>query len=312
MVDDAAFDADLVRRARAARAAGDDEHARRLAAELWGRYESRARIASRRVARGAEVDEVFGNLQLRFVLWVYNRDQEPRHMGGLISQMATWAYGDVQRAEARQPVTVEEIDRTPYEDGALDLVLDRDEIARLVPVLSDRERVVVERMLEDAPDAEVAAELHGDLVVLQRREMARADFLGDAEREALQFRSRNRLGNDAHLVRFLAGEILADQRDMGELLHRQAAVQQSRSHKLAEGAAQDFRHAEQRVVGGVNEVVAVHDAERAAEAIAMYLRDHDAREIADGFRQLNRRGRTVPVQQPAVGHIAQEGQVEAR
>ena len=159
MVDDAAFDADLVRRARAARAAGDDEHARRLAAELWGRYEGRARIASRRVARGAEVDEVFGNLQLRFVLWVYNRDQEPRHMGGLISQMATWAYGDVQRAEARQPVTVEEIDRTPYEDGALDLVLDRDEIARLVPVLSYRERVVVERMLEDASDAEVAAEL---------------------------------------------------------------------------------------------------------------------------------------------------------
>ena len=134
MVDDAAFDADLVRRARAARAAGDDEHARRLAAELWGRYESRARIASRRVARGAEVDEVFGNLQLRFVLWVYNRDQEPRHMGGLISQMAKWAYGDVQRAEARQPVTVEEIDRTPYEDDDLARVLDRDEIARLVPV----------------------------------------------------------------------------------------------------------------------------------------------------------------------------------
>ena len=80
-------------------------------------------------------------------------------MGGLISQMAKWAYGDVQRAEARQPVTVEEIDRTPYEDDDLARVLDRDEIARLVPVLSDRERLVVERMLEDASDAEVAAEL---------------------------------------------------------------------------------------------------------------------------------------------------------
>ena len=35
----------------------------------------------------------------------------------------------------------------------------RDSGARLVPVLSDRERLVVERMLEDASDAEVAAEL---------------------------------------------------------------------------------------------------------------------------------------------------------
>lgn len=159
MVDDAAHDADLVRRARAARAAGDDEHARRLAAELWGRYEDRARIAARRVARGAEVDEVFGHLQVRFVLWVYHRHEEPRNMGGLIGQMARWAYGDVQRAEARQPVTVEEIDRTRYDDGDLARVLDRDQIARLVPVLSGRERLIVERMLEDAPDAEVAVEL---------------------------------------------------------------------------------------------------------------------------------------------------------
>ncbi len=159
MQDDAAHDADLVRRARAAHRSDDLERAKLLAAELWARYEDRARIAARRVARGDEVDEVFGHLQIRFVLWVYNRDEEPRSMGGLIGQMAKWAYGDVQRSESRQPVTVEEIDRARYDDGALDEVLDRDEITRLVHVLSERERVVVERMLEDAPDREVADEL---------------------------------------------------------------------------------------------------------------------------------------------------------
>jgi len=163
MPDDAAYDAELVRRARAAHRADDIEQAKRLAAELWARYEPNARIAARRVARGDEIEEVFGHLQLRFVLWVYHRDEEPRSMGGLIGQMAKWAYGDVQRTETRQTVSIEEIKRTTYReeerDRALDDVLARDELERLLPVLSERERLVVERMLEDAPDGEVAEEL---------------------------------------------------------------------------------------------------------------------------------------------------------
>ena len=52
----------LVRRARAAIAAGDSAVAQRAAAELWARYEQHAVVASRRVARGAEADDVIAVL----------------------------------------------------------------------------------------------------------------------------------------------------------------------------------------------------------------------------------------------------------
>ena len=67
---------------------------------------------------------------------------------------------------------------------------------------------------------------------------------------------------------------------MSELLHREAAVQQGRGDQLAEAAAQDFRHAELRILGGVDQIMAVHDAERAAQTIAMHLRNRNARERA--------------------------------
>ena len=165
MPDDAAIDADLVRRARAARRAGDDQAAKRAAAELWARYERQIVIASRRVARGAEADDVLGHIGIRFTKWVYDGHEDPRNMVGLISQMARYAAGDVTRVEAGEAITIDDVttatplggdDRT---DGGLDLLLLRDEIERLRHVLNEREQLVIDRMLEDAPDAEVAAEL---------------------------------------------------------------------------------------------------------------------------------------------------------
>lgn len=162
MPDDAVIDADLVRRARAAYRAGDLPAAKGHAAELWARYEDRAVVASRRLARGAEADDVLGCIGIRFVQWVYHRNEDPRNMVGLINQMAKFAYGDVQRTEARQAPTIEDIDRTEYVEQALDLILDRDLLARLYPVLNERERLVIDRTLEGVSDGEIAGELDVD------------------------------------------------------------------------------------------------------------------------------------------------------
>ncbi len=66
------------------------------------------------------------------------------------------------------------------------------------------------------------------------------------------------------------------------------------------------------VLGREHDVVAVHDAERAAEAIAVHLRDHDAREGTDVLGDLDREVGPVPVEHRAVRHLAQEGEIEPR
>ena len=153
-------DADLVRRARAAIAAGDSAMAKRAAAELWARYEQHAVVASRRVARGAEADDVLGHIGLRFTKWVYHGHDDPRNMVGLISNMARYAAGDVTRDEAGEAPTVEDIAvfGGTYDDD-FDAILARDEIDRLRHVLSERDALIIDRMLEDVADADVAAEL---------------------------------------------------------------------------------------------------------------------------------------------------------
>jgi DNA-directed RNA polymerase specialized sigma24 family protein len=156
-------DADLVRRARAAIAAGDATTAKRAAAELWARYEGQIAVASRRVAHGAEADDVLGHIGVRFTKWVYYGSQEPRNMGGLINQMARFAAGDVTRVEAGEAPTIEDVTRLGgTHDGDLDDLLARDELARLRHVLSEREQVLIDRTLEDVPDAEIARELGVD------------------------------------------------------------------------------------------------------------------------------------------------------
>jgi hypothetical protein len=64
--------------------------------------------------------------------------------------------------------------------------------------------------------------------------------------------------------------------------------------------------------GREHDVVAVHDAERAAEAIAVHLRDHDAREGTDVLGDLDREVWTVPVEHWAVRHLTQEGEIKSR
>ncbi len=162
MPEPAAIDIELARRARAAFRAGDLDVAKRHAAELWARYEDQAVLASRRVARGPERDDVLGCIGLRFVKWVYHRNEDPRNMVGLINQMAKFAYGDVQRTEARQPTTIEEIEETPYNEDELDLILDRDLLERLYPVLNERERLIIDRTLEGVGDGDIASELEID------------------------------------------------------------------------------------------------------------------------------------------------------
>ncbi|MGI9117772.1 MAG: RNA polymerase sigma factor [Gaiellales bacterium] len=186
MPDAAAIDAELVQRARAAFRAGDLPAAKRHAAELWARYEDRARVASRRLARGAEADDVLGCIGVRFVQWVYHRNEDPRNMVGLINQMAKYAYGDVQRTEARQAPTIEEIEDTRYDEEALDLILDRDLLDRLFPVLNDRERLIIDRTLEGVADADIAAELDVDPNNLhQIRWRAHKRLRAEAERQEL-------------------------------------------------------------------------------------------------------------------------------
>lgn len=153
-------DADLVRRARAAIAAGDAVAAQRAAAELWARYEAQIVVASRRVARGAEADDVLGHLGIRFTKWVYHGREDPRNMSGLISQMARYAAGDVTRVEAGEAPTVEDVTLLgELHDGGLDGLLARDELERLRHVLNEREQLIIDRTLEDVPDAEIAREL---------------------------------------------------------------------------------------------------------------------------------------------------------
>ena len=87
-------------------------------------------------------------------------------------------------------------------------------------------------------------------------------------------------------------------------------MQECRGDKLTETAAQDLRHAELRVIGGVDEIMTIHDAERAAQAIAMHLGDEDTREDAHGFGDLDGEVGAVPVEQRTVRHLAQEVEIE--
>ena len=89
-------------------------------------------------------------------------------------------------------------------------------------------------------------------------------------------------------------------------------MQQRRGDELAETAAQHLRHAKLRVVGGEHQIVTVHDAERAAEAVAVHLRDHDTWKCADVLGDLDGEVGTVPVEQRAVRHFAQEIEIEPR
>jgi RNA polymerase sigma factor (sigma-70 family) len=162
----AATDAELVRRARAAIAVGDREAAKRHCAELYARHQDAIFSASRRVARRNEQDEVRGHICLRFTKWVYFGNEEPRNMNGLISQMATFAAGDVTRKEAGEAPTVENIDRTSDAVGDLHRpdhgmddflhLLDQDLVERLLPALDERRRRLIELQLEGLEDAEIA------------------------------------------------------------------------------------------------------------------------------------------------------------
>ena len=187
MPDDAAIDIELTRRARAAYRAGDLDAAKRATAELWLRYEKQAVLASRRVARGAERDDVLGCIGIRFTKWVYFRNEDPRNMVGLINQMASFAYRDVQRTEARQAPTVEEIEGARYDEKALDLILDRDLLTRLYPVLNEREQLIIDRTLEGINDADIARELDVDPNNLhQIRWRAHKRLRAEAERQELE------------------------------------------------------------------------------------------------------------------------------
>ena len=173
MPDDAAIDIELTRRARAAHRTGDLATAQRHAAELWLRYQRQA--------------VVLGCIGVRFVRWVYAGHEDPRNMIGLINQMASFAYGDVQRTEARQPPTIEEIDGAVYEEHELDGILDRDLLERLYPVLNERERLIIDRTLDGAADDAIAAELEIDPNNLhQIRWRAHKRLRAEAERQEVE------------------------------------------------------------------------------------------------------------------------------
>src|SRR5262245_15238976 len=58
--------------------------------------------------------------------------------------------------------------------------------------------------------------------------------------------------------------------------------------------------------------MAVHDAERAAKAITVHLRDHDARNSPDVLCNLDREVWAVPVEHGAVRDFAQKCQIKPR
>lgn len=118
-------------------------------------------VVARRKARGDQAEEVFGDLQLRFTRWVYESEDHPQNMIGLIYQMADYAYGDVMRREIRQPTPVGNIIDHGVTDTALDQIGEREWIDALIAKvgLSERDRVILDRFGDDVPDARVAEEL---------------------------------------------------------------------------------------------------------------------------------------------------------
>jgi len=101
--------------------------------------------------------------------------------------MASYAYGDVQRTESRQAPTIEEIEDTRYDEEELDLILDRDLLERLYPVLNERERLIIDRTLEGVSDTDIAIELEVDPNNLhQIRWRAHKRLRAEAERQELE------------------------------------------------------------------------------------------------------------------------------
>jgi DNA-directed RNA polymerase specialized sigma24 family protein len=152
-------DAERIERARAAIRRGDQQTAQRLAAEVWLRHEDTARAACLRQVRGADMDDVLGIVQLRFVRFVYEGTLRPRSMSAILYQMAAFAYGDFVRGEVRHGSATEDFPLEGHEEAGYATVLDRDLVARLEGELSERERTALLRWADGAPDQEVADEL---------------------------------------------------------------------------------------------------------------------------------------------------------
>ena len=123
---------------------------------------------------------------------------------------------------------------------------------------------------------------------------------------------RDRLAHDPERVGLLAGNVAAAERNDRKLLYREPGMQERRGDELPEAPAQNFRHAELGIVRREYKVVAVHDAERSTEAIAVDLGDHDARECAQVLGDLDGQVRAIPVEQRAIRDLAQEVEIEAR
>ena len=93
----------------------------------------------------------------------------------------------MQRTESRQAPTIEEIEDTRYDEEELDLILDRDLLERLYPVLNERERLIIERTLEGMSDTDIAIELDVDPNNLhQIRWRAHKRLRTEAERQELE------------------------------------------------------------------------------------------------------------------------------
>jgi DNA-directed RNA polymerase specialized sigma24 family protein len=169
---DATSDEELLRRARAAIAAGDDRGARRCAALLWHRHEARVRLrAAGKVGRG-RVDDVVSALGERFTRFVYLETFTPDSFVALLLRMTDWVAVDVLRGEARRDVPSEELASVGTEDDELTALLDRDERDGLLAILDERERAVLLAGADGLPASEAAAHLDlsvANLYVIRHR-----------------------------------------------------------------------------------------------------------------------------------------------
>lgn len=135
----------------------DSQAAKLLCGLLWQRH---ARVLEAFVRRkGRDVaDDVLSDLQMRFVHWCYG--QSPLgapSLQPLAYTMAKAALIDALRKKT-DDLTFEDFDR-PGSDDVLERLASDEAIESLLSGLARRDRRIIEAMLADVPDEELAAEL---------------------------------------------------------------------------------------------------------------------------------------------------------
>jgi DNA-directed RNA polymerase specialized sigma24 family protein len=150
---------------------------------LWQRHERTLDAYVRRLGRDV-ADDALGDVQVRFVRWCYGTAPlSADTMLPIARTMAKRAVADVIRR--RQPsVPLDDVDAVDGDD-VLDRLADVDALEAILRRVAPRDRRIIEAMLDDVPDADLAAELGIEpnaLYVARHRALARLRSTLEGER----------------------------------------------------------------------------------------------------------------------------------